>query len=461
MKRSSPTPKRVRWDDLPCIHPNAAGLDIGASAIVVAVPPERDAEPVRVFETFTPDLHALVDWLIQCGIDTVAMESTGVYWVPVFELLEQGGIQPYLVNARHVKTVPGRKSDWNDAQWLQKLHGLGLLHASFRPDAEMRILRTLLRHRAELIEHRAPHILHMQKALKLMNIQLSEVLTDITGVTGQAILRAIVHGERDPLKLAQLRNPACKSSADDLAKALTGTWRDEQVFILQQALALFDFYTHQLAACDARVEQQFAAMKPRFESDAPPRPLPRVKPGSKSKNQPRYDARAHLARITGVDLVAVTGISASIAQTILSEVGTDMSKFPTVKHFCSWLGLAPHNDVSGGKVLRSRTLKVVSRATQAFRQAAQAVARSGSSFGAYFRAMRARLGPQQATVATAHKIARVVYHLLKYREPFNAESAAAYERQRRERELKHLTRRASKLGYMLTPVAISQPASPV
>jgi transposase len=223
MKRTSPTPKRPRWDDMPCIHPNAAGMDIGASAIVVAVPPERDAEPVRVFETFTPDLHALVDWLIQCGIDTVAMESTGVYWVPVFELLEQGGIQPYLVNARHVKTVPGRKSDWNDAQWLQKLHGLGLLHASFRPDAEMRILRTLLRHRAELIEHRAPHILHMQQALKLMNIQLSEGLTDITGVTGQAILRAIVHGERDPLTLAQLRNPACKSSEDDIAKALTGT----------------------------------------------------------------------------------------------------------------------------------------------------------------------------------------------------------------------------------------------
>jgi transposase len=461
MKRSSPTPKRVRGDDLPCIHPNAAGLDIGASAIVAAGPPERDAEPVRVFETFTPDLHALVDGLLQCGIATVAMESTGVYWVPVFELLEHGGIQPDRVNARHVKTVPGRTRDWNDAQWLQKLHGLGLVHASFRPDAERCLVRTLLRHRAELIEHRAPHILHLHKALKLMNMQLSEVLTDLTGVTGQAIWRAIVHGERDPLTLAQWRNPAGKSSADDLAKALTGTWRDEQVCILPQALALFAFYTHQLAECEARVEPQFAAMKPRFESDKPPRPLPRVKPGSKSKNQPRDDARAQLARITGVDLVAVTGISASMAQTILSEVGTDMSQFPTVKHFCSWLGLAPHHDVSGGQVLRSRTLKGVSRATQAFRQAAQAVARSGSSFGAYFHAMRARLGPQQATVATAHKIARVISHLLKDREPFNAASAASYERPRRERELKHLTRRASKLGYMLTPVAISPPASPV
>jgi transposase len=224
------------------------------------------------------------------------------------------------------------------------------------------------------------------------------------------------------------------------------------LFILQQALELFDFYTHQLAACDAQIERQFAVMKPRFASSEPLGPLPRVKPGSKSKNQPRYDARAHLARITGVDLIAVTGISASIAQTIISEVGTDMHQFPTVKHCCSWVGLAPHNDISGGRVLRARTLKVVSRATQAFRQAAQSVARSGSSFGAYFRVMRARLGPQQATVATAHKIARVVYHLLKYREPFNNESAAEYERTRRDRELKHLTRRANKLGYALTPV---------
>jgi transposase len=453
MPRSQPTPKRIRGDDLPWIHPKAAGMDIGASALVVAVPPERDAEPVRVFETFTPDLHALVDWLVACQIDTVAMESTGIYWVPIFERLEQQGITPYLVKARPVQTVPGRQTDWNDAQWLQKLHTLGLLHASFRPEAERCILRTLLRHRAGLIEHRAPHILHLQQALKLMNIQLSEVLTAITGVTGQTTLRAIVHGERDPLKLAQLRNPACKSSTDDLAKALTGTWRTEQWFILPQALEFFAFYTPQLAAGDAQIERQFAVMKPRFESDEPLSPLPRVKPGSKSKNQPRDDARAHLARITGGDLVAVTGISASIAQTILSEVGTDMHQFPTSKHCCSGLGLAPHNAISGGRVLRTRTLNVVSRATPAFRQAAQSGARSSSSFGAYFRAMRARLGPQQATVATAHKIARVVSHLLQYRQPFTDESAATDERKRRERELKHLRRRAHKLGYTLTPVA--------
>jgi transposase len=428
-------------------------MDIGARAIVVAVPPDRDAEPVRVFETFTPDLHALVDWLIACPIDTVAMASTGISWVPIVELLEPHGITPSLVNARPVKTVPGRKTDWHDAQWLQKLHTLGLWHASFRPEAEMCRLRTLLRHRAALIEHRAPHILHIQQALTLMNIQLSEGLTEITGVTGQASLRAIVQGERDPLTLAQLRHPACKSSADDLAKARTGSWRTEPLFTLQHALELFDFYTHHIAACDAQIERQFVVMTPRFESDEPRGPLPRVKPGSQSTNQPRDDARAYLARITGVDLVAVTGLSASIAQTLIAEVGTDMDQFPTVKHFCAWLGLAPHHDLSGDHVWRLRTRNVVSRVTQAFRQAAQAVARSASAFGAYFRAMRARLGPPQATVATAHKIARVVYHLLQYHQPFTAESAATYARKRRERDRQHLRRRAHTLGYTLTPVA--------
>jgi transposase len=428
-------------------------MDIGASAIGVAVPPDRDAEPVRVFATVTPDRHALVDWLVACHIDTVAMEATGVSWGPIFELLEQPGITPSLVNARHVKTVPGRKTDGNDAQWLQKLHRLGLLPGACRPAAEMRSVRTLLRHRAALIAHRAPQILHLQKALKLMNLPLSEVLTDLPGGTGQAILRAIVHGARDPLKLAQWRNPACKSAADELAKALTGTWRDELWCSLQQGLALFDFDTDQMAACEAQIARQFAVMTPRFAHEEPLGPLPRVKPGSKSKHQPRYDARAHLARITGVDLVAVTGISASIAQTIIWEIGTDTHQCPTVKHFCSWLGLAPHNDISGGRVLRARTLTVVSRATQAFRQAAQSVARSGSSFGAYFRTMRARLGPPQAPVATAHQIARVVSHLLKYHQPFTEESAAEYMRKRRERARQHRSRRAQKLGYTLTPVA--------
>jgi len=372
------------------------------------------------------------------------------------ELLEQHGIIPYLVNARHVKTVPGRKSDWNDAQWLQKLHALGLLQASFRPDAEIAALRTFVRYRSELIAHRAPHILHMQRALQQMNIQLERVLSDIMGVTGQAIIRAIVAGERDPLKLAQRRNPACKSSEETIAKALTGTWKDELLFVLMQALVIYDVYTAQIEVCDAQIERYLETSDSRQALDAPLPDLPPAKAKSKSKNAPSFNARAQYARILGVDLVAVMGLSASNVQTIISEIGTDMSRFPTVKHFGAWLGLAPRNDISGGKVLRSRTQKVANRATQAFRQAAQSVSRSDSALGAYYRAMRARKGPQQATVATAHKIARIVYHLLKYGEAYEAESAEVYEQKRQERELHQLEHRAKKLGYTITPATIEQ-----
>jgi transposase len=448
-----------RLDDLTCVHPNAAGLDIGSEEIVVAVPAERDPQPVRVFRTFPPDLEALLAWLIACGSDTVALEATGVFWIPIYELLEQNGITPYLVNARHVKTVPGRKSDWNDAQWLQKLHALGLLQGSFRPDAEIRSLRALARHRAELIRHRAPHILHMQQALRVMNSQLSVVLSDITGETGQAIVRAIVAGERDPAQLAELRHPNCKATVAEIEKALSGTWQVPQLFILKQALELFDFYTAQLEACDREMERMYQAVESPGEKDAPLPDLPRAKPGSRSKNEPNFNARAQLARIVGIDLVAVMGLSASSVQTIISEIGTDMTRFPSSKHFCAWLGLAPRNDISGGKVLRSRTMKVRSRANQAFRDAAASVGRSAWAIGAYYRAMRARLGPKQAIVATAHKIARVVYHLLKNGEPYQEESEEVYERKRGERELKHLARRAQKLGSTLAPVPATVPVS--
>jgi transposase len=448
--------KRPQWERLPHVHPNAAGLDIAAREIWACVPSDRDPEPVRHFGTFTPDLVALVDWLVRCGIDTVAMEATGVYWIPIFELLEARGLQAFLVNARHLKQVPGRKSDFLDCQWIQKLHALGLLAASFRPDAEMCALRAYLRHRAQLLQHRAPHILHIQKALHQMNVQLTQVLTDVTGVTGLAILRAILVGERDPVQLARLRNPACKSSQDQIAKALAGTWRPEHLFVLKQSLELYDFYTAQLAACDAAIEQHFSALKPRWDA-APPADLPPVKPGSRSKNQPALNVRAHLLRLTGVDLVAVHGISASIAQTILSEIGTEMSKWPTEKHFASWLGLAPHNDISGGRVLRSYTLKTTNRAGQAFRQAAQSVARSNCAFGAYYRRMKARLGPEQAIVATAHKIARTVYYLLEHHVPYHDIGAKAYEQEQRQKEILRLQRHAAKLGFSLT---LRLPVSP-
>ena len=313
-----------------------------------------------------------------------------------------------------VKRVPGRKSDYLDCQWTQKLHSLGLLTASFRPDAEMRKLRSYLRHRAELLPHRAPHILHMQKALPHMNLQLHHVLSDVTGVTGLKIIRAIVAGERDPLKLAQLRNPACKSSSATIVQALTGTWEAEHLFALRQSLELYDFYTQKVVECDAVIEQHYATLKPPWEGE-PPADLPPLKPDSHSKNQPSLCTRAELYRLTGVDVVAVHGISASLAQTILSETGTDVTQWPTEKHFASWLGLAPHNDISGGKELRSRTLPTDNRAGQAFRQAAASVGRSQCAFGAYDRRKNAHPGPMPALVATAHKIARTVYYMLKHR----------------------------------------------
>ena len=436
-------------EQLARVHPNAAGLDIGSREIFGSIPPDRDGPTVKCFGTFTPDLNNLADWLIKNEIDTVAMESTGVYWIPLFELLEARGLKVYLVNARHIKNVPGRKSDVQDCQWLQKLHSLGLLTASFRPDAEIVQLRAYLRHRAELLRHRAPHVLHIQKALQHMNLQLPQVLRDVMGVTGMAILRAIVAGERDAVKLAQLRNPGCKSSEETIAKALTGDWKDEYLFVLKQSLELFDFYTQQVTACDAQIQQQYVAMKPQWEY-LPTNTLPLAKPQRKKrKNEPGTDVQSEIIRLTGVDLVAVGGLSDSLAQTIISEIGTDVSKWPTEKHFASWLGLAPHNDISGGKVLRSRTLPTMNRAGQAFRQAAVAVSRSHSAFGAYYRRKRAQRGPQFAQVATAHKIARTVYYLLKHRVQYVDIGADAYEQKQREREVNALRKKAAKLGFSL------------
>jgi len=453
------TQRSSSLDTLALIHPNAAGLDIGSREIWVSVPSERDPEPVRMFGTFTPDLKRLVAWLVACRVTTVAMESTGVYWIPVFELLEARGLNAQLVEARQLKRVPGRKSDYLDCQWIQKLHSLGLLTASFRPDAEMRALRAYLRHRAQLLQHRAPHILHMQKALQQMNLQLHHVLSDVTGVTGLRIIRAIVAGERDPLKLAQFRNPACKSSAETIVQALTGTWDAAHLFAVQQSLELYDFYTQKVAECDVAIEKQYAAMKPRWEGESPA-DLPPLKPDSHSKNQPSLRTRAELMRLTGIDIVAVHGISASLAQTILSEIGTDMTKWPTEKHFGSWLGLAPHNDISGGKILRSRTLPTDNRAGQAFRQAAASVSRSQCAFGAYYRRKKAHLGPMPALVATAHKIARAVYFMLKHRVQYHDMGAVAYEQKQHERELTYLKKKAAKLGFTLVehdpaPVAVA------
>ena len=361
------------------------------------------------------------------------MEATGIYWVPTFELLQERGFEVVLVNPRQIKAVPGRKSDIQDCQWIQRLHSFGLLSPSFCPDAHICTLRTYLRQRSCLIEERAIQIQHMDKALALMNLQLGQVVSDITGVTGMAIMRAIVAGQTEPHHLARLRQNGCQHSQSDICRALTGHYRPEHVFVLRQALALYDAYTSQIADCDRECERYLRSLEP-CTTDEPPQ-LPAGKSQSHSKNAPRYQARTLLYQLTGVDLVAIDGLSDSSVATILSEVGTDMSRFPTAKHFCSWLGLAPHHAISGGKALSRHTLKTTNRAGQAFRLAAQTLARSRTSgFAAFYRQLRARLGPQRAIVATAHKIARTFYHMLKYRTPFRDADAAQYDQHQRRRQ---------------------------
>jgi len=437
-------------------NPAAAGLDIGAEEIWACVPAARDTPPVRAFGTFTPDLHALADWLAHCEVTTVAMESTGVYWIPIYEVLETRGFEVALVNARHLKHVPGRKSDVQDCQWLQQLHSYGLLTASFRPAEDMRVLRAYLRQRAMLVEHRAGHIQHMQKALQQMNVQLTQVLSDITGTTGLQIIRAIVAGERDPQVLARLRHGRCQRSEAEIAKALSGHYRPEHVFALKQALALYDFYTAQVQECDTYIEQHYAAIKPVYDEQTPPPPLgPDPKPNSHAKNAPAFDVRACLYRILGLDLTATEGLEASSAQVLLSEIGTDLSKWPTEKHFASWLGLAPHNDISGGKVLRSKPLKGNRRAAQTLRLAAQTLGRTQTALGSYYRRLRARKGPTQAITATAHKLARILYHILTHRTPYHSQSQETYEQYLRQRAMRHLKRTATRLGFTLLPQPVA------
>lgn len=437
------------------VNKGAAGVDIGAHEIMVCVPANENIQVVRSFGNYTIDLHNICDWLLQNRIKTVAMESTGVYWIPLFEELEHHGFHCCLISSRSLRRIPGRKTDVLDCQWIQTLHSYGLLEQSFRPQGDLIALRTLLRHRAQLIEHRAPHILHMQKALLQMNIQLSQVLTDITGATGLCIIRAIVAGERDPHQLAAMRNYRCRKDEGEIARALTGTWRAEHLFILAQSLRFYDFYTQQIEACDAEIEHEYSLARPH---NNPPEPadilrFEKSKSRSHSHNAPKnINVRSHLKRISRVDLVAVHGISTSLAQTIVLEVGTDMSKFPNEKHFCSWLGLAPKNEISGGKVLRSRTQKTRNRAGQAFRLAAASVMRADCAFGAFYRRQKARLGPAQATVATAHLIARVVYRMLKYQVEYEPLSLKEYEQHYRQQQIKYLERKASKLGFQLAPL---------
>ena len=440
-------------EGLPPLHLHAAGLDIGASEIYACVPSNRDQEPVRSFATFTTCLHDLADWLQACGIETVAMESTGVYWIPIYEILEARGLEVLLVQPRDLKHVAARKSDVSDCQWLQRLHTYGLLRGSFRPSQEIAALRSLVRHRETLTQDRARQILHMQKALQLMNIQLNQVLSDISGVTGMKILRAIVAGERDPHQLARYRDDACKRSVETIEQALTGHYQSEHIFVLRQALELYDFYDRQIQQCDLEIEQRYEQATPSEPDGHPPVRVP-PQPGRRKprKNQAHFDLTGALYRLVGVDLTRIDGFDALSAQKVITEIGIDMSKWPAAKHFASWLRLAPNSRQSGGRLLSSHVPSSSNRANLAFRLAAQSLARSRSALGAFYRRMRAKHGPGKAIVATAHKLARTVYFMLKYRQDYHDPGPDDYEQKYRDRLLRNLRRNATLLGYRLEPV---------
>jgi transposase len=414
---------------------------------VAAVPPDRDDDPVRSFGTCTGDLQSLADWFERCGVRTVAMESTGVYWIPAYEILEQRGFEVMLVNARDAKHVPGRKTDVSDAQWLRRLHEYGLLRASFRPKGELAALRAYLRQRERLLDYAASHIQHMQKALMQMNVQLHHVVTDMTGTTGMRIVRAIKDGERDPAVLARHRDPRCHASVDEIRAALSGNWREEHVFALGQALELYDAYQAKIADCDARIEKVLERL--RGTAARPASPLPPARHRNATANAPAFDARVALHAVLGVDLTQIHGLGPSLALKLVGECGTDLSAWPNAKHFTSWLCLAPGNKISGGKVLSTRTRRSGSRAAALLRLAAVTVGRTQTALGAFYRRLSARVGKAKAVTATARKIATLFYNTLRHGMNYADPGASYYEERYRARVLANLQRRAKSLGYVL------------
>jgi transposase len=430
------------------INPHAAGIDCGAEAHYVAVPPDRTASPVRAFKTTTAELHELAEWLTGCGVTSVAMESTGVYWIPLYEILESRGLDVVLVNARHVRNVPGRKSDVQDCQWLQQLHSVGLLRGSFRPTAGIAALRAYLRHRETLVQSAAAHVQRMQKALVLMNLRLSLVISDITGATGMRILRDIVAGQTDPRILAQHRDVRCQASETDIIAALTGHYRPEHLFVLQQNLELFDAYQRQLAACDAAMDTHMTALVAHAAAATGPLPAPRVRQKPRA-NEPRFDIRTPLHQLTGVDLTQIDAIGPYGALRLLGEIGTDMSRWPSARHFTSWLSLAPQNKVSGGRRLSSRTQPSANRAAAVLRIAAMTLGRTDTALGAFYRRLAFRVGKAKANTATARKLAIIVYRTLKDGFVYQDPGAVAYDAHHRGSAVRRLRRRAAQLGFTL------------
>ena len=447
-RKTATKSKGTRRRSFSTVHPDAAGLDVGSRFHVVAVGAERDAESVRTFQSFTNDLYRLADWLAEVGITTVAMESTSVYWIPVFEILEERGFEVLLVNGRDVKNVPGRKTDVNDAQWIQQLHQFGLLRGSFRPQQEVVALRAYMRQRERLVDYAASHIQHMQKAMTQMNIQLHHVVSDITGITGMRIVRGILSGVRDPQELARHRDMRCKSSLETIQEALVGNYRPEHLFALKQAVELYDRYQSLVADCDVEIEQALERL--RRGAEPPESPLPAARQKKRQSNTLNFDARVALHALIGVDLTQIHGLGPYLALKLISECGTDMSRWPNAKHFASWLSLTPGNKISGGKVLSSRTRRTSNRATSLLRMAAITVGKTDTALGAFYRRLGARVGKSKAVTATARKIAVLFYNTLRYGMEYADPGASYYEARHRKRVVTNLRRRAMSLGFTLT-----------
>jgi transposase len=470
-KRTTDDAKHVHWNEmnrkrrremvrkiqsadlsLEVVHPDAAGIDIGNESHYVAVPPDRDSQPVRRFGCTTAELKTMAEWLKQCGICTVAMRSTGVYWIAVYDILEASGVEVYLVNARDTKNLPGHKSDVQESQWLMKLHTYGLLRNSFRPSQEIRTMRTFWRQRNDLVRAATSHIQRMQKALTQMNVQLANVLSDITGVTGQAIIKAILAGERDPHKLAELRDPRVKASKGQIARYLEGNWQPDLLFVLKQEQEGYEFCQKQMAACDEQLKQYLQNREDRSQGVPLPKETRKGRLKKKKGNAPQFDLRAELFRMSGTDLTQIDGIDVMTAMTILSEAGWDMSKWQTENHFVSWLRLCPDNRISGDRIIGKGRLPTNNRATIILKMAATSLRESNTYLGAQFRRLRTRLGPPIAIKAMAAKLARLVYRMLRYGMKYVDQGVELYEARHRTRQIKHLKANATKLGFQLVEV---------
>lgn len=439
------------------VHPNAAGLDVGATTVYAAVRAERAEAPIQSFATFTRDLHALADWLSACQVDTVAMESTGVYWIPVHQILEARGFEVVLVNARHVRSVPGRKTDVADCEWLRYLHSVGLLRGSFRPADEVCAVRSLMRHRDSLVKTAARSVQHMQKAFDQMNVHIHHAISDLTGMTGLAITDAILDGERDPGRLASLAHPRIRASRETLIKALEGDWRAEHLFTLRHARQTYAHYQQLISECDQEIEARIRAFEHRDDplgatSTDPQPPESPEKPSVSPEPTPQpFNVPAHLTRLFGTDLTLIPGIGTATALVLFSELGADLSRFATASQFASWLNLCPQNKITGGKVISSHTGPGVNRAAQALRMAAQTLYRSHSALGEFFRRKRARVGTPQAITDTAHKMARIIHHLVTRHELYDDRTLFDQQRQDRKRHERRLRNQARALGFQIVP----------